>query len=157
MFILIRCHFPLLSLSYIICHSPKPMQDPTVKLVHKKCKCKKYLSMRFLWVAPLLARIYSASLLQVRVQHWEVCQEICKLKNIKSEISAKWQNKLILTHLINGDHESVAQLVDFRIEENVGISEGIFLCNSRLEPSRPEELKIVALILHRVTYECGNW
>ena len=65
------------------------MQDSTVKLGHKKCKCKKYLSMRFLWVAPFLARIYSASLLQVRVQHWEVCQEICKLKNIKSEISAK--------------------------------------------------------------------
>ena len=59
-------------------------------------KCKNYLSMRFLWVAPLLPRIYSTSLLQVRVQHWEISQEICKLKNT-SEMCAKWQNKLIIT------------------------------------------------------------
>ena len=39
-----------------------------------------HLSMRFLWVAPLLSWIDSAPLLQVRVQHWEISQEICKLK-----------------------------------------------------------------------------
>merc|ERR1719490_662130 len=98
------------------------------------------LSMRFLWVAPLLARIYSASLLQVRVQHWEISQEICKL--------------------INRDHESVSQLVDFRIEENVGIREGIFLPEESIDEldkrAHGVQLKL-ALLQHpqlRSTWGC---
>ena len=36
-------------------------------------------------------------------------------------------NRQSVNHLVQSNHEDVPQLVDFRVKENVSVSEGIFL------------------------------